>query len=360
MSQNGFTLEELASLTQAKVVGNPCHFITGVADLEKARETDASFLANKSYSTVMQSSSAGVIFVDSKVSLPQGKNFLVSENPSVAFQQAAEALLCDKLPPLTGFVGRHSTAVVHETAQIGEGVTLGPHVVVDQRVVIGKGTWIHAGCYLGPGVRIGKECVLHPGVIIREGCSIGDRVILQPGVVIGSCGFGYVPDAEGHHVKMRQLSHVIIEDDVEIGANTTVDRGRINPTRIGRGTKIDNLVQIAHGVVLGEDNIIVAQTGIAGSTQTGRLVVMAGQVAVNGHITITDRVTLAARTGVVRSITEPGTYGGAPALPMQEYRRFMGHSLKITAYAEQLKQLQQEVAELKGKSSHDSPCQYRT
>lgn len=321
MQGKALTLQELAQLTNGQLVGDANHVIRGVADLENATAEDASFLANANYGKAMRLSHAGVIFITASTAVIQGRNFLIVKSPSMAFQKAAETLLRDHLPPLSAFQAIHPTAIIHENASLGKDVTVGPHAIIDAHVTIGNGTTIGAGCYIGPQTKIGTNCLIHPRVVIREGCTIGNRVILQPGAVIGSCGFGYEPDERGRHIKLDHFAGVLIEDDVEIGANSTIDRGRLNPTRISRGTKIDNLVQIAHGVIVGEDNIIVAQSGIAGSTTTGKHVIIAGQVAVNGHISIADGVVIAAKSGIAKSITEAGTYGGIPAVPMDKFRR---------------------------------------
>lgn len=337
MHDKALTLEELAKLTQAKLVGNPHHRVTGVADLESATPSDASFLANGAYVKVMRQSNAGVVFVNASTPLVEGKNYLIVANPSQAFQTATEKLVRDT-HPYTHFDGIHPTAVIHATAKLGQNVMVAPQAVIDGNVTIGDNTIIGAGVYIGPGVIIGNSCLLHPRSVVREGCILGDRVILQPGAVIGSCGFGYTPNEMGHHIKLTHLASVIIESDVEIGANSSIDRGRLKPTCVKRGTKIDNLVQIAHGVVIGEDNIIVAQTGIAGSSSTGKHVVLAGQVAVNGHIHLGDGVVVAARSAVLRSISTAGTYGGAPAVPMDEFRRQVIYVAKLEAIYKELKE----------------------
>jgi UDP-3-O-[3-hydroxymyristoyl] glucosamine N-acyltransferase len=336
MNGKALTLEELAQLTKAQLVGDPKHQIMGVADLQTATPADVSFLANISYSKAMRQTAAGAIFVNASTPLVDGKNFLIVNSPSEAFQMATDAL--NDSMPLTGFTGIHLTAVVHPTAKLGHNVTIGPQAVVDMGAVIGDNTVVGVGAYVGPYVMVGKDCYLHPRCVIREGCALGNRVILQPGAVIGSCGFGYTPNEFGQHIKLTHLAAVSLEDDVEVGANTTIDRGRLKPTTIKRGTKIDNLVQIAHGVVIGEDNIIVGQTGIAGSTSTGNHVVFAGQVAVNGHIHITDNVIVAARSAVLRSITKAGTYGGTPAIPMDEFRRQVIHLLQLASIYKELKE----------------------
>lgn len=318
-SKNLFSLEALAHLTNSRLVGNPKHVISGVADLETATEQDASFFSNSRYAQAMKRSRAGVIFVDAQTPLTDGQNYLIAEDPSWAFQQLVDILHPPHATP-SGFKGIHPSAVIHETALLEEGVTIGPHATIDEGVKIGKGTFIGAGSYVGTHSTIGQNCLIHPRVVIREGCQIGDRVIIQPGAVIGSCGFGYATDKDGRHAKLNQVGNVLIEEDVEIGANTTIDRARFKYTRIGKGSKIDNLVQIGHGVTVGPHNIIIAQTAIAGSTSTGRNVVLAGQVAVAGHIHLADFVMVAGKSGVSKSLSS-GKWGGIPAVPLHEYNR---------------------------------------
>lgn len=339
-----FSLEALAGLTNCTLVGNPKHVISGVSDLETASDKDASFFSNPRYLQAMKNSKAGVIFVHSHTPLCEGKNYLVSEQPSRAFQQLIDTLH----PPRkssSGFNGIHSTAAIHETVQLGEHVTVGPHAVIDEGVCIGNGSFIGAGAYIGPGSVIGMDCFIHPRVVIREGCQIGSRVIIQPGAVIGSCGFGYTTDQQGRHIKLNQVGNVVIEDDVEIGANATIDRARFKETRIGHGTKIDNLVQIGHGVCLGPYNIIVGQAGIAGSTSTGHHVVIGGQVGIAGHLRLDDCVMVAAKSAVTKSLTA-GNYGGNPAAPIHEHnrnqvflRRIEKYVLKLESIAKQLKHI---------------------
>jgi UDP-3-O-[3-hydroxymyristoyl] glucosamine N-acyltransferase len=351
MNQKVFTLAQLAELTHARLVGDPTHRITNVADLESAGAEDASFLANPNYEKAMRASNAGVVFVSPTDFLVDGRNFLVTDNPSRAFQKVVEAVMGEAIDCSSGFSGIHPTSVVHATASIGANVTLGPHVVIDKNAIIGDNAFIGAGCYVGPYAKIGNESYLHANVTVRERCLIGNRVILQPGAVIGSCGFGYTTDAQGRHAKLNQVGIVIIEDDVEIGANTTIDRSRFKATKIGFGSKIDNLVQIGHGVIIGPHNIIVAQTGIAGSTKTGRYVVIAGQVAVAGHISIADKTVIAGKSGVSKSITSSGKYGGIPVMPISEYNRNSVYLRNIETYVNQIKALQARIEALE-KTKH--------
>jgi UDP-3-O-[3-hydroxymyristoyl] glucosamine N-acyltransferase len=345
MATKKYSIAELAEMTGAYIIGNPAHLIEGVDSLENAKSEDASFLANARYREQMKSSQAGVICIDPSTELPAGKNFLVHESPSQVFQIIVEALLKDKQIE-SGFSGIHPTAVIHPQAMLGPDVVVGPYVVIDRYAKIGARTRLFAHASIGPSVDIGEDCILYPHAVVREGCQLGSRVILQPGAVVGSCGFGYTTSNVGHHTKLEQLGIVVLEDDVEIGANTTIDRARFKETRIGRGSKIDNLVQLGHNVTLGEYNLIVSQTGIAGSTKTGRNVVMGGQAGVVGHLEIADYVMIATRGGVSKNIPQPGKYGGEPVMPLAAFNRQQVHARKIGDYLKRIEALEQKLQEL--------------
>lgn len=344
MNKKVFSLEELAAYTNCQLVGNPLHQIEGVADLETASIQDASFLANSRYSQALKQSQAGVIFIDKQHPLLEGKNFLLSDNPSESFQKLVDTLFPQRSTP-SGFVGIHPSAIIHPSAQLGQDVTIGPYAVIDEKVVIEGKTFIGSGCYIGPETVIGNECFIHPHVVIREQCQIGHRVIIQPGAVIGSCGFGYLTNQQGKHTKLNQVGNVTIEDDVEIGANSTIDRARFKSTVIGEGSKIDNLVQLGHAVRIGKYNIIVAQTGIAGSTTTGRHVVLAGQVAIAGHLHLADGVVVAGKSGVTKSLST-GKYSGMPAAPIDKYNRNYVLVRQLETYVNQIKELNERVKRL--------------
>lgn len=334
-----FTLKDLGAEIGAQLIGDPSHVISGVNTLEDAFPSDVSFLANPRYTEAMKKSKAGVICIAPGVPLPEGKNFFISTDPSRTFQQIAEILIPNGV---TGFSGIHPTAVIHETALIAPNVTIGPHAVIDRNVKIGEGTRIGPNVSIGFEVEIGENCHLHPNCVVRERCRLGNRVILQPGAIIGSCGFGYTPDKIGRHIKLEQLGIVILEDDVEIGANTTIDRSRFKATLIRKGTKIDNLVQIAHNVEVGENNIIAAQTGIAGSAKTGKYVMLGGQVGIVGHVELEDQVLVATRGGVSKSL-KSGKYRGSPAIPISEYHRQEVHVRKLEEYVERIKELEKMI-----------------
>lgn len=341
-----FTLEELATLTKCVYVGNPKHKVIYINNLESASEREVSFLANPRYKELLQSTKAGVVCIDQGTPIIEGKNFLISDNPSKTFQLITDAILSSSA---SGFIGVHSSAVLHETVCLGADVSIGPNTTIDQGVLIGKGSKIHANVSIGPEVVIGEDCIIYPGVVIRERCILHNRVILQPGAIIGSCGFGYITNAKGEHHKIQQLGNVILEDDVEIGANTTIDRARFKHTYISKGTKIDNLVQIGHNVVLGEHNIVVSQTGISGSSKTGRHVIFGGQAGVVGHVEIADNTQIATRGGVTKTITEGGQYGGYPLQPFHEFNKHRVYLRNIEKYVKRIETLEKQLLLLEEK-----------
>lgn len=343
-----FTLAELAHFTGAIAKGDLKSTFTGVNDLETAQAEDVSFLSNPRYMSAMRSSKAGVICVHPDTPLSEGKNYLISEYPSKTFQLIVEAFFPEET--ITGFKGIHPTAIVHETARIGNDVHIGPYAVIDEGATIGNQTYIGASVFVGKNVVVGEKCLLHPHSIIRERCTLGNRVILQPGAVIGSCGFGYLTDQKGNHIKLEQLGDVIIEDDVEIGANTTIDRARFQTTKISKGSKIDNLVQIAHNVEIGPHNLIASQTGIAGSAKTGKYVFMGGQAGVVGHLEIADGTMIATRGGVSKTIKNGGKYAGGPVMTLADYNRQQVYLRKIHEYVQKIEELEKRINELEKSS----------
>lgn len=321
--RGGYSLRELAELTGAMLIGDPEYQIYGYADLESAKKTDVSFFAQPRYTetryaSLMLSSQAGAIFVTETAKRSSSHHYLIHANPSTAFQKIVE-IFCGRREE-SCFPGIDPSSILHESAQIGQDVRIGPLSVVDAEASIGEGSFIGAGCYIGPHVRIGKHCQIHPRVTIQAYTEIGDRVIIESGAVLGSCGFGFATDEKGHHRRIKQLGKVVIENDVEIGANTTIDRARFTETRVGEGSKLDNLVTVGHNVRIGRHTIICGQAGIAGSTKIGNHVVIAGQCGINGHIAIDDGVILAAKSGVTKSLSK-GKYSGYPAEPTNEFNR---------------------------------------
>lgn len=335
---------ELAKIIGAQYVGEKSPqdiLIEGVADLESAEESHISFLANPRYIQKAKESKAGLIIVTQGQEVQQGRSYLVHADPSKAFQQLIQ-LFCGDLRR-SGFTGIHPTAVIHSSAIVDPTAVLCPYVVVDAGVVIKRGAFIGSFVYIGPDSVVGEECVLHPHAVLRERSILHARVILQPGAVVGSCGYGYVTSALGIHEKLEQVGNVEIEPDVEVGANTTIDRARFKTTKIGRGTKIDNLVQIAHNVIIGNHCLIISQVGIAGSTKIGDYVVLAGKVAVNGHITICNKVMVAACSAVSKSISQPGKYSGIPVMELGKHNRQAVLLRNIGRLVEEVKELRSKV-----------------
>jgi UDP-3-O-[3-hydroxymyristoyl] glucosamine N-acyltransferase len=324
-----FTIDELASLTGAKAVEGACVGpIKGVAALAEATSADLSFLGNAKYADAVASSRAGVILVPiAFVGKPtDGQAFLRVDNPSYAL-----ALLCGVLearlwprPP----AGVHATAVLAATARVDASAHVGPLCVIGEGAIVAAGAVLEARCYVGARASVGPDCWLKPGVVVGDYCVLGARCRIQSGAVIGSDGFGYEP-VNGEIQRIPQIGNVVLEDDVEVGANSTLDRARFSQTVVGRGTKIDNLVQIAHNVRIGRQCLITAQVGIAGSTTLGDHCVLGGQSGVAGHLTLGDRVKLGAQTGLFEDVPADGFMNGTPAVPFGLERRLVVLSRRL-------------------------------
>ncbi len=330
------TLDEIAKEVGGVIKGDPGKVVTNINTIQDADEGSITFLSNPRYGKYIQTTKAAAVIVDKDYNLPD-KNFIIVENPYLAFAKILKKYFYVPHVP----EGISSEAHVSTKAKIGANVTIGASTVVEEGAEIGDGTYIYPGVYVGKNVKIGKKCLIYPGVIIREDSILGNRVILQPGVVIGGDGFGFVP-GEGGHFKIPQVGRVILKDDVEIGANTTVDRGALKDTVIGKGTKIDNLVQIGHNVVIGKYCLIAAQTGISGSVKIGDFVIIGGQVGIAGHIEIGDGVQIAAKSGVNVSVRDGEIVGGIPAVKHSDW-------LKITAVWKKLPVLWERMKKLEGK-----------
>jgi UDP-3-O-[3-hydroxymyristoyl] glucosamine N-acyltransferase len=330
-------LRDLAERLHCHLEGDGELDITRVAGIEDAGPGDLTFLANPKYaSLVTQTRASAIILADTAPAAPCA--MLRSEHPYRSFADALRVLGRDELPP----PGIHPSALVAPDACLGDDVSIGPFAVVGAGAEIGHRVVLHAHVVIGPGARIGADSILHTRVSVRDRCVLGARVIVQDGAVIGSDGFGFVTDADGRHHKVPQQSIVVVEDDVEIGANTTIDRPAVGETRIGRGAKIDNLVMIAHGVQVGEGTILAAQVGIAGSSKLGRGVMLAGQVGVAGHIEIGDRARATAQTGIPNSV-EPGAFvSGYPAIDNRDW-------LKAVAVFKTLPELKRRLSDLVGR-----------
>lgn len=334
------TLSELADLLGLELQGED-RPVTGVNTLEAAGPREISFLANTRYAHLLPETRAAAVILD-RDHAGRAATALISENPYLDFARTV-ALFAK---PQGSFTGVSGQAFVHPEAELGEGVSVYPFVHVGPRVVIGAGTTLFSGVYVGEGSTIGKECVLYPNVTVMAGTSIGQKVIIHGGAVLGSDGFGFAMGQQGRE-KIPQIGRVVVEDEVEIGAGTTIDRAALGETRIGRGTKIDNLVQIGHNVHIGQDSVIVAQVGIAGSTTVGRNVVLAGQVGVAGHLKIGDNCRVGAKSGVGKSLDSDKDYGGIPAMEHMRFLRYVSVAPRLPDMFRQLKALEKEVARLR-------------
>lgn len=310
------TLQEIAKLCGGELIGDPNQEITGAASLAEAQPGEVSFFSDPRYGPLLRKTRASALFVlpefSDAISLAQ----IRVANPSKAFEQI---VIKFGPKPVTYPAGIHPTAVVDPSAKLGAGVSIQPNVVIEASVRIGDETVIGASTLVGRESSIGASCLIYSRVTIRERTRIGSNVIIHSGAVIGSDGFGF-EFVDGQHRKIPQLGTVQIDDNVEIGANTTIDRARFGRTWIQEGVKIDNLVQIAHNVVIGKHSVIAAQTGISGSTRVGELVQMGGQVGIVGHVTIGDRVMIGAQSGVSKDVSG-GTWFGYPAMPIEDTKR---------------------------------------
>jgi UDP-3-O-[3-hydroxymyristoyl] glucosamine N-acyltransferase len=331
---SGITLEEIQKLVGGDLIGDRSKSLTGAAGIDSAREDQITFLANTRYRSHLLQSKAGAIIL-SKDEVPEsGKNYLIVSNPTAAFQIVIEAFYKQKKRVKPS--GIHPTASIDPTVSLGKEVVIGPNVVIESGSQIGDRTCLDGNVFIGRDVKIGIDCHIYPNAVVREECILGNRVILQPGVVIGSCGYGYYTDNSGKHIKLNQIGIVEILDDVEIGANSTIDRARFDKTIIGEGTKVDNLVQIGHNVEIGKHCLIVAQVGIAGSAKLGNHVILGGKVGVTGHIELKDNVMVGAYSAVSKSL-EAGQYIGIPAEPATTYLRTMAVLRQLSKAHKQLR-----------------------
>lgn len=334
------TAREVASRVGARVVGDESRPLAGVAPIEAAEASDLTFVANPKYAGRLATTRAGAIIV-APAHLPAdagGRTFLVADDPYLAFALALGLFH----PPRRAAPGVHPTAWVDPTALLGEGVAVGPLSSVGARCRLGAGAWLVSGVHLGEDVEVGERTTLHPHVTIYADCRIGSRVIVHAGSVIGSDGFGFAR-TPGGAVKVPQVGRVVVEDDVEIGANCAIDRATLGETRLGRGVKLDNLVQIAHNVQIGPGTVVVAQAGISGSTKVGRGVTIAGQAGIVGHVEIGDGVIVTAQTGVSNDVPAGQVVSGSPHRPHAEWKRTIAAMADLAGLRRRVKALEQRL-----------------
>lgn len=343
------SLAEVAALLGAELVDaqDPAAEVTGLAPLDQAGPGAVSFIANKKYESALTDCAAlAVICTPELAKNPHSTALIVHDNPYLAFAR----LLATLNPPPRQAPGVHASAVVAPDAELGEGVSVGPNVSIGAGAKVGARTILKPGVVLGPGAEVGEDSLLYANVSIYHGCKIGARCILHSGCVVGSDGFGFATDTtRGVHEKIPQVGIVVVEDDVEIGANSAIDRAVMGETRIGAGTKIDNLVQIAHNVQVGRGCFLVAQVGIAGSTSLGNFVTLAGQVGLAGHLKIGDMVQVGAQSGVGRDVPAGTKMLGSPATLGSDMKRIYATRLRLPKMRQELRELRRQMAAIEAR-----------
>ena len=332
-----FTVTEIARHLQGMVVGDGDTPLTGFAPSDRAQRGDLTFAESEEYLARAEQGEASAIIVPGEVA-SNHKVLIRVANARVAFARAMELFFPE--PPVTP--GIHPTAVIAKSAQIHETAQIGPYCVIGERVRIGAGTALHGADFVADDCRLGDAVVLFPNVTLYARTHLGNRVRIHAGTVIGADGFGYVLDA-GAHRKVPQIGNVVIGDDVELGANVTIDRGALKATVIGKGTKIDNLVQIAHNVEIGEHCLLVAQAGVAGSSHLGNYVVLGGQVGIAGHLKLSDRVSLTAQSGVMDDVPEGEKWMGTPAQPDLATKRQILATRRLPALLKRVRLLEKKL-----------------
>ncbi len=343
------TIEEIIKLTGGEITqGDDSVLISSVASLDEASSAEISFLGNEKYFQDFLSTGAGAVLVPNNYpgglpQVPENPVLIAVENPSYAFAAVVKVLATKQRTFTTGI---HPMAYVADDVKINaDKVSVKAGAVIEAGCEVGDGSEIGSNAVISEGAKVGADCLIYPNVTVREHCIVGDRVILQPGCVIGSDGYGYEL-VEGRHVKVDQVGIVILEDDVEIGANTAIDRARFGKTVIGEGTKVDNLVQIAHNVQTQKHCLIVSQAGLAGSSKLGNYVTVAAQAGVGGHIEVGDKAILAGRAGATKSVEGGQVYAGFPARPMREEHRKNGAVAKLPQMMKEFRALKKKIEAL--------------
>jgi UDP-3-O-[3-hydroxymyristoyl] glucosamine N-acyltransferase len=330
------TAAAIAAAVSGKLIGDGEAVVTSIAPIDRAGEQELSFLASPRYAALFEKSRAAIVLVAPDLADTPGqvRARIVVEKP----HEALLTLLPRLYAPAWREPGVHPTATLGRGVRLAAGVTIGAYVVIEDGASVGEGSWLEPHVVVGREVKIGRDCRVHPGVVLYQGARLGDRVEIQSGARIGSDGFGYV-FGKGAHQKIPHVGRCVLEDDVEIGANTTIDRGSIDDTVIGAGTKIDNLVQIGHNVRVGKLCLIMSQVGVAGSTHIGDGVIMAGQAGIGGHIEIGDGVRIGGQAGVFGSVPAGETWSGYPARPHRESLRAQAALFKLTSMIRSLEKL---------------------
>lgn len=340
------TLREIAEFISGELVGNGAIAVKAIKGIEEAQEGDLSFLVSSKHEEALALSRASGFLVPKNIKNTHNRNVIKVEQPSIALSKVMEFILPESVAHPRGI---SKSALISKGASLGTNVAIGPYVVIEDDAVIGDNTIIYPFVFIGKNTKIGQDCLIYPNVTIREDLTIGTRVVIHAGSIIGSDGFGYDTLADGTHIKIPQIGSVVIEDDVEIGACVTIDRARFAKTVIGKGTKIDNLVQIAHNVTLGPNCILAGQTGISGSSKLGRNVTLGGQVGVSDHINLGDFVVAGGKTGISRSFPSKTVLFGYPAKPADKAREIIASVGLLPKLFERVKALEAKIKELEKK-----------
>jgi len=337
------TLKELAEYLGGTVQGDENFAVNGLAPLDNAGADKITFLANPKYASKVAETKAGAVLM-APGGERYGRNVIEVANPYLGFAKLLTLFYTNPHPPL----GVLPEANIGTQVTLGENISIYPGACIGNNVSIGDRTVIHSGAVVYDGAVIGSDCVVHANVVVRDRCRVGNRCIIQPGAVIGSDGFGYAPDGRSYY-RIPQIGIVVLEDDVEIGANSCIDRAALEVTLIKRGTKLDNLVQVAHNCQIGEDCMIVSQVGISGSTKIGNHVTLAGQVGVAGHLSIGDNVMVGAQSGVPSSLQANAGYSGSPVMPHKDWLRTMAVVPRLPELKKNISALEKRIAELESK-----------
>ena len=351
--EQGKTVAELAAFVGGRLVGDAGAVVRRVASLGAAVQGDVAFVEDEKHFEAARACRASCVIVpEGAASRLEGASSVIeAERPKLAFALVAELLHAPRKEP----AHVHPSAAVAADASLGEGVYVGAGASVGEGASVGAGTQVHPNCVVGRGVTVGRDCVLRPNVVLYEGVSLGERVVLHAGVVVGADGFGYVRDREGVHHKFPQVGTVVIEDDVEVGANSCIDRGALGETRVGKGSKIDNLVQVGHNVQIGERVVIASQTGISGSTVIESDAVIGGQVGFGDHARVQRGAVIGSQAGVLPGkIVRPGVWWGTPVQPLEEYKRLNALWHRLPRMREELQELKRQVKELLARAGDKS------
>ena len=338
------TAAELAAKLGCSLEGSPDLIIRGAAPIEEAGQEHITFLSNPKYRRYLNECKAGAIVIAPEELTPPGMVRILSPRPYIHFTKTLEIIYPDRLRDLSE--GIHPSASVDSAAVLGSGVRIGAFVRIAAGAKVGDNTSVNSGAFIGRDAVVGQDCTLGVNVVVQSEVVIGNRVVIGDGSVIGFDGFGYAPD-EGNYLKIPQVGTVIISDDVEIGANCCIDRATVGATRIGTGSKLDNLIQVAHGVQIGEHSVIAAQSGISGSSRIGSHVMMGGQVGMVGHIEIGDGMMIGAQSGVSKSFDIKGIVTGTPAKPLMEERRMEASLQRLPDLFKRVRELEKKLDELK-------------